>query len=358
MNINNISINNFRNLKNILIKPCDAVNVIYGENAQGKTNFIEAVWLFTGAKSFRGARDSELVSSSETVATLKTNFFLDKRNQTCEIKIEKNRTAVLNGIPLQSVSQLAGNICAIIFSPSDLNLITEGPNVRRKFLDTAICQLYPAYIDKLKVYNRALAQRNFVLKDLRYHSELSGLVEVFENNIATVGAEIIRYRNRYVERLSEFVPIIYGGFTGGKENLKIEYISNGSPDSEKFRQSLKNARKDDIITLSTSIGPHRDNVEIKINDMSIRIFGSQGQKRSAALSLKLSEAEVIKLITKQQPIALLDDVMSELDPGRQNYILNNINNRQVFITCCDPSNIKNLVGGKIFKMQDGILLNE
>jgi len=341
-----------------LVEPCDAVNVIYGENAQGKTNFIEAIWLFTGAKSFRGARDSELVLSGETAAFLKTEFYLDNRNQDCEIKIEKKRSAVLNGIPLQSVSQLAGNICAIVFSPSDLNLITDGPAVRRKFLDTAICQLYPAYIDKLKTYNRALAQRNFVLKDLKYHSELFNMVEVFENTIANVGADIIKYRIRYVERLNEFVPIIYSGFTCGKENLKIDYISTGSRDANEFYMILKNSRKDDMNTLSTSVGPHRDNLEIKINDMSIKTYGSQGQKRSAALSLKLSEAEVIKSITKQQPIALLDDVMSELDPGRQNYILNNINNRQVFITCCDPSNIKNLIGGKIFRMQDGALLNE
>lgn len=358
MNIKNISINNFRNLENVLVEPCDAVNVIYGENAQGKTNFIEAVWLFTGAKSFRGARDSELILSGHAAASLKTDFYLDNRDQNCEIKIEKNRTAVLNGIPLQSVSQLAGNICAIVFSPGDLNLITDGPAIRRKFLDTAICQLYPAYIDKLKIYNRALAQRNSLLKDLRYHSELSDMVEVFENTIATVGADIIKYRIRYVERLNEFVPGIYSGFTCGKENLNIEYISTAITDVKEFNLILKNARKDDMNTLSTSVGPHRDNLDIKINDMPIRNFGSQGQKRSAALSLKLSEAEVIKSITKQQPIALLDDVMSELDPGRQNYILNHIDNRQVFITCCDPSNIKNLVGGKVFKMHDGVLYNE
>ena len=354
MRIKSLKIENFRNIKDIQIFPSDEMNVIYGENAQGKTNIIEGIWLFTGAKSFRGAKDEELKRFSCEKARLKIEFEAQKIEKTAQIEINDKRIACLNEKPLKSVSHLAGKFNAIIFSPTDLRLLSDGPKVRRKFLDMAICQLYPTYIEILRGYTKAVTQRNKILKDFKNNSSVLPLLDVFENEIAVSGEKIIKYRLRYIEILKEFIPEIYKGISNGRENLEIEYISSNT--GENLLTDLKNSRKEDMFTYKTSVGPHRDDLEFKINGISAKNFGSQGQKRSVALSLKLAEAEILKKTTGEYPICLLDDIMSELDPKRQNFILNHIKEMQTFLSCCDPETLKNLKEGKRFQIKSGEVL--
>ena len=354
MKINCFSCRNFRNLPNIEISSFDEMNVICGENAQGKTNLLEGIWLFTGIKSFRGAKDSALLKFGCEKAELNLLFSAEGIENDAQIEIKEHRRAVFNGNKLKAPSQLAGKFNATVFSPNDLGLVRDGPAVRRRFLDIAIGQLYPNYISALKSYMRAVTQRNQIIKDYRYDGTLSVMLDIFEDEIAASGAKIADIRKKYIDRLGEFLPKVYEGLSSGKEILETEYISSAG--EENLRQALLTARKSDMYTGNTSVGPHRDDIEFKINGISARSFGSQGQKRSVALALKLAEAEVINKVNGEYPVFLLDDVMSELDPERQNYILNHIKGIQSFITCCDPSNVERLKSGKIFEMKKGRIM--
>ncbi len=350
MKVNKIKIQNFRNISDIYLEFDDEINVICGENAQGKTNIIEALWLFSGAKSFRGTKDNEYIKFGEKKAKIYTEFNMLGVENNAQIVFEDKKTAFLNEKKLSNTSSLAGKFNAVVFSPSDLTLVTDGPDKRRRFLDTAIGQLYPNYIEILRNYTRAVMQRNKIIKDYRYDKTLSVMLDVFETEIVDMGNKITEYRKRYINILNKYVSKIYSGISSGKENVEIFYVSkNKILDNE----ILKNSRQNDMFTATTSVGPHRDDIVFKINEISARNFGSQGQKRSVALSLKLAGAEVIKEISGEYPICLLDDVMSELDEGRQNYILNHIRNWQSFITCCDTSNIKNLKAGKVINIRNG-----
>ncbi len=346
---------NFRNFENEILEFDSGMNIIFGQNAQGKTNVLESLWLFTGAKSFRGSKDSELIKFDSPKAKIKLDFFDDGRDQECVINIEKSRSAVLNGVEHSSASAIAGKINAIVFSPNDLNIVKDGPVHRRKFIDTCLCQLYPKYLSSLRRYIKALDQRNSILKNLKFNPNMEEFIEDFENELALTGSEIVGYRKKYIDSINKYLPDIYKGLSDGKEDISAEYETTAGESKEEFLQALKFSRKEDMQSLSTSIGPHRDDLNIKINGISARSFGSQGQKRSAALALKLSESAVIHEITGKMPIALLDDVMSELDTSRQNYILNHIKGRQVFLTCCDIANTQGLLNGKIFKIENGKL---
>lgn len=351
MNVKNITLNNFRNIKNLSLEFDCEINVICGENAQGKTNIIEALWLFSGAKSFRNTKDTDFIKFGEKKAKIYTEYNYLGVENTAQINFEEKRTAFYNEKKLKNTSNLAGKYNAVIFTPSDLNIITDGPEKRRRFLDISIGQLYPNYIEILRSYNRAVMQRNRLLKDYRYDKTLYVMIEVFEKEICDMGNKIINYRKRYVDILKNYVNSIYYEISGGREKIVSEYINKNGENIT--LEELEKSREKDMYTASTSIGPHRDDINFNINGISARNYGSQGQKRSAALSLKLAGAEVIKEISGEYPICLLDDVMSELDENRQNYILNHIRNWQSFITCCDTSNIKNLKEGKVIKIKNG-----
>lgn len=365
MIVKRFSFEGFRNLNKNEIFPDSRMNVIYGDNAQGKTNFIEGIWMFTGAKSFRGSKDSELIGFGEKSARIDIDFFAEERNQSASISIGDKRKASLNGIEKKSASELCGSFNAVIFSPLHIKLVEEGPEGRRKFLDTAIGQIYPKYADLLRRYSRAVMQRNKALRDVKFHPDIYDLIDIFENSIAAFGGRIVRYRLRYIAALLKSAPQIYAGISGEREALSFHYAAKGFEPSEnetdnanQLLQLLRNNRDDDILAGNTSAGPHRDDMDIFIDSHPVRSFASQGQKRSTVLSLKLAEAQMLKASTGEQPIALLDDVMSELDINRQNYILNHINDWQVFLTCCDPSPLKNLFNGKVFYMENGILKEE
>ncbi|MBR2044129.1 MAG: DNA replication/repair protein RecF [Clostridia bacterium] len=351
MLVKGISAASFRNLAPFNIVPDEKMNVICGENAQGKTNLLEAVWLFTGAKSFRTNNDKELCNLEEEKCKINITFCADSIENTAEINISGRRSAVFNEKKLSSASLLAGKFCAIVFSPDDLSLISGSPEKRRRFLDVAISQIYPKYIDTLRRYTRCLAQRNYLLKEIKQGTKNEIGLEVYENELAEAGKAIIRYRIRYLELAEPFITEIYKGISSFKESFRVKYLPVCEP--ENLLKRLIETRNDDILTGFTSVGPHRDDLDFLIDELSVRSYGSQGQKRSVALALKLSEAEVLNKVTGEYPVALLDDVMSELDPARQNYVLNHISKLQVFLTCCDPANINNLSTGTVFKIEDG-----
>ena len=280
MKVNKIKIQNFRNISDIYLEFDDEINVICGENAQGKTNIIEALWFFSGAKSFRGTKDNDYIKFGEKKAKIYTEFNMLGVENNAQIVFEDKKTAFLNEKKLSNTSSLAGKFNAVVFSPSDLTLVTDGPDKRRRFLDTAIGQLYPNYIEILRNYTRAVMQRNKIIKDYRYDKTLSVMLEVFETEIVDMGNKITEYRKRYINILNKYVSKIYSGISSGKENVEIFYVSkNEILDNE----ILKNSRQNDMFTATTSVGPHRDDIVFKINEISARNFGSQGQKRSVAL---------------------------------------------------------------------------
>ncbi len=364
MEVNSIELSNFRNISSLFLDADKGVNVIYGENAQGKTNILEAIWLMTGLKSFRGSKDSEFIKFNEEISKIKLNFSDNlRKKETQLIYADKKKNILHNGVQLKTSGELVGSFYAVIFSPDHLSLIKNGPSERRRFLDTAICQLKPSYASALAHYRRALLQRNSLLKDLYLNSELYDMLEQWDIQLSKYSAIVISERLKYIKLLSSFSKEIYGGISEKKEEISIKYslsdkINENTTLEEIYNnqlRALKENIKEDLYFKSTSIGPHRDDIEILINNVSARIYGSQGQQRSCALALKLGEAEIVKKITGETPVALLDDVMSELDEKRQDYILNRINDRQVFLTCCDPSQVLRMCSGKSFLIKGGEL---
>ncbi len=353
MKVERLTLENFRNISAAQIEADSGINVFYGQNAQGKTNLLEAIWLFTGAKSFRGAKDSEFLKFGAPFCRNTIDFYAEERQQTAEMIIEKKRKVKLNGVEQASASDLAGRFTAIVFSPKDLSVISDGPRERRRLLDMAICQLYPEYIGISREYLRAVTQRNFLLKSIKYNDAAYDLLEDLEEIIAQKGAKIITYRQRYIKEICKYLSEIYCGISAHREEMVCGYETAASEDIGQFKEALRQARREDLKTYTTSVGPHRDDLAVQIDGLAARTYGSQGQRRSAALALKLAEAEVINSITGERPVALLDDVMSELDEKRQNYILNHIKNWQVFITCCELHSVDRLQKGKAFYVQNG-----
>lgn len=364
MRVLSVKFENYRNLKNDIIQPCEGVNIIYGDNAQGKTNLLEAIWLFCGGHSFRSSKDSETIKWDKDYARLEMRFFGQEREQTAKILINSGKKQVeINGVEKKSAAALIEKFCAVVFSPEHLNLIKRGPSQRRKFIDSAICRekLQNAVI--LSKYNRVLVQRNSLLKDIYRRPSLEETLSVWDEPLIMNGAMLIKKRMDYVEMLSQRAKNYHNGISKNSENLEINYVSSieakisDSTDeiAEKFRKKLEDNRKDDIRTGITNFGPHRDDIEILINGKNTRAFGSQGQQRSAVLSLKLAEASVLKERMGEEPVILLDDVLSELDSKRQDFLLNELKDCQVFITCCEKSNKEQLRNGKIFLLNNGVV---
>lgn len=371
MRVDSLSIRDYRNIERIEFTPSPGVNVIFGENAQGKTNLLEAIWLFTGLRSFRGSKERELKRFETEGAKLSMAFHNDVRDMTADIVITDKKTASLGGLPYGPSTKLVGEFLAVIFAPQHLDLIKGGPAERRKFINQALCQLKPGYAKALTQFNRAMQQRNQLLKDAIYHSELYDTLDIWDDRFCTFGAQVISERMKYLDDLRPFLDEFYSGISGGRETISIDYSAGAGDTSHSFSSEdpavikeelqalLKAHRREDSFAGFTTVGPHRDDLVVKLDGISAKSFGSQGQQRSCALSLKMSEASVIGSLTGKQPVALLDDVMSELDAGRQDYILNHIDGWQVFITCCEPSSIllsKQSESGKLFEVSGGRLV--
>lgn len=364
MKVKSLHFENFRNLKDNTVIPSDRVNVIYGENANGKTNLLEALWLFCGGHSFRGAKENELICFEKDFFRLKMEFESGDREQTAEIFFDQNKKIIrINEVEKNSSSYLTEVFSAVVFSPEHLSLIKQGPTVRRRFLDAAICQQRIRYASLLSQYNRIINQRNALLKDINKNKDLKDTLFIWDDSMSVVGAQIIKERFEYIRQMRETAKKYHSGISGEKEKLDIICQCTAKAEEndsiEVIRDKLKNAflssRHEDYHTGYTSVGPHRDDIEIKINGISARRFGSQGQQRSAVLSMKLSEAELLYRKNGERPVILLDDVLSELDNSRQDFLLNKVEDYQVFVTCCEESNKEQLKKGKVFYVNDGII---
>lgn len=360
MFVTSLSAEGYRNLIKTQFSPSSQINVIYGDNAQGKSNLLEAIWIFTGGRSFRGAKDAELVRFQDEKAALRLGFFAAGREQEAQLFIENGRRrAVINGVTQKSPAALVGRFCATIFSPDHLSFIKDGPSERRKFLDAAICQIKPSFATSITRYNKIISQRNTLLKELYKKPYLADTLDSWNEAAAAAGAVIIKERRRYLELLKPEAEALYQGISDQKEQLSLCYqcsfpCQDGDYEAA-FRKALQEGKESDLRAGITTAGPHRDDLTIQINQNSARSFGSQGQQRSAILALKLSEAAVLRNALGENPVILLDDVLSELDSHRQDYLLNHIRDFQVFITCCDPTAVFRMIGGRSFQMAKGVL---
>lgn len=333
MIVKSLELNHFRNYKTLIIDFDKGTNIIYGNNAQGKTNILEAIYLSGTTKSHKGSKDRDMIRFGSDESHIR--IFIEKQAKQFQIDIhlKKNRSKgiAINQIPIRKASELFGILNIVFFSPEDLNIIKNGPLERRRFMDMELCQLDKIYLDHLAKYNKVLNHRNKLLKDIYYHPDLKDTLCVWDIQLMEYGRKIIERRNLFVSQLNEIVSKIHYNITGGKEEILLSY--EPSVKEEFYEQELKRVYEKDLKYGQTTIGPHRDDMSFLIQGIDIRKFGSQGQQRTSALSLKLSEIELVKKVTNETPVLLLDDVLSELDSSRQNYLLDNIKNTQTIITC-------------------------
>lgn len=361
MYIKSLELNNFRNYNNLNISFENDTNILYGDNAQGKTNILESIYLAATTKSHKGNKDKEVIMFDHEEAHIKLIVIKQNVPLRIDMHLKKNKTKgiAINGIPIKRASELFGTLNVVFFSPEDLNIIKNGPSERRRFIDMELCQLDKIYVHNLITYNKILNQRNKLLKDIGYtnhRTDLINTLDILDIQLARYGKEIINRRERFILELNHIICKIHSKITDEKENLVIRYEPNLSGNNIKEKavngsaadknhikenvmgknliyQSLIHNRDKDLKLGSTSIGPHRDDIGFYNYDMDIRKFGSQGQQRTAALSLKLSEIELVRQVIKDVPILLLDDVLSELDSSRQKHLLDSIDNVQTIITC-------------------------
>lgn len=341
MYIKEIKLNNFRNYKQLDLNLNKNINIIYGNNAQGKTNILESIFLCSFGKSFRTTKEKEMIMFNEN--NLIVEIFYQKKDRDGKIKIEigEKKQIYLNGVKIKKLSELLGNINIVIFTPDDINIVKDGPANRRRFLDMMIGQLRPNYVYNLNMYIKTIEQRNNYLRQIREENKPEEMLEIWDEKLADYGEKIFNYRNEFIEKISKKINKIHGEITDDKEKLKIEYVSN-CENKEDYLKLLKERRKLDIIKGFTTKGVHRDDFMIYINDKEVSTYGSQGQNRTVILSLKLSELNVVYEEIGEYPILLLDDFMSELDEERRKNFLNNIKNTQVILTGTEKIDLHDL----------------
>lgn len=349
--IEKILLKNFRNYDCEAINFSKDLNIIYGQNAQGKTNIIEAVFLCASGRSHRTSKDAELVNIKNSGFSILLELQKNEGNKTIGIEYERGKKKVIkiNEIPVKKIGNLMGNLLAVIFSPEDILIIKEGPSQRRRFIDITLCQLKPSYFYDLQQYNKTLLQRNTLLKEIQHQRNLMDTLEVWDYKLAELSSRIMLIRDQFIKRLCEISKNIHLKLTDNIENMQIKYspsvkvneLSDVNDLKEELVRQIYKVRAYELKRCTTLIGPHRDDYEIVLNDMNLKMFGSQGQQRTAVLSLKLAQIEIIRNETGENPVLLLDDVMSELDFSRREFLLDNIKNIQTFITCTDKELFEN-----------------
>lgn len=360
MIIKSLELENFRNYEQAKIEFSKGVNILYGDNAQGKTNILEAVYVGATARSHRAGRDREMIRFGEEEAHIK--YFVEKRGITdrIDMHLKKSRAKgiAFNGVPLRRASELFGMANVVFFSPEDLNIIKEGPAERRRFMDMELCQMDKVYMNHLSNYNKVVMQRNKLLKELEFHEDYRDTLQVWDMQLVRYGSEIIKRRQAFVSQLEGIIKKIHSGITRGKEEISVTYEANVA--AESFERELEKGRARDLKARVSLTGPHRDDLAFRVGDMDIRTFGSQGQQRTAALSLKLAEIEIVRLRIGDCPVLLLDDVLSELDAGRQEKLLDSISGVQTLLTCTGVDEfVKNRFPvNKIFRVTQGTIISE
>mgnify|MGYP002673162980 FL=1 len=355
MIIKSLELANFRNYEELNISFDKGTNILYGDNAQGKTNILEAIYVSATTKSHKGSKDKEIINFDKEEAHIRT--YLEKENVETRVDMHlrknKSKGIAIDGQKIKKAADLMGLLNVVFFSPEDLSIIKDGPAERRRFADMELCQLDSFYLYNLNHYNKIIGQRNKLLKDMYFQPELKETLNIWDSQLVSFGSKIIERREQFVKQLGDIIFDIHKKLSGGKEELVIAYEPDVS--IEDFEKQMKYNQDKDIRLKQTTTGPHRDDFSFVVNGVDIRKYGSQGQQRTAALSLKLSEIKLVKKISKDTPVLLLDDVLSELDSNRQNYLLNSIGNIQTIITCTGLDEFINnrFEINKIFKVTNG-----
>lgn len=360
MFIKSLKLKNYRNYDLLNLTFDSNTNILYGDNAQGKTNVLEALYLSGTTKSHRGTKDRDLIQFDHEESHIETIVEKNGIDFQIDMHLKKNhpKGIAINKIPIRKASELFGIIHFVFFSPEDLNVIKEGPSGRRRVIDLELSQLDKVYLSNLYNYNRIINQRNSLLKEISYNENLIDTLDIWDMQLVEYGEKIIERRKEFIKDVNEIISNIHYKLTGGKEKISLSYESSISDMS--LEEAVKKYRERDIRFKNTSVGPHRDDLCFKTGDLDIRKFGSQGQQRTAALSLKLSEIELVKRVIRDTPILLLDDVLSELDKHRQNYLLDSIHDIQTVITCTGLDEFVNhrFSINKIFHVKNGTVTKE
>ncbi len=355
MIIKSLELADYRNYDSLHIDFSEGTNILYGDNAQGKTNILEAIYLSATTKSHKGSKDGDIINFKKEEAHIRT--YLEKED--IEIKVDihlrksKSKGIAIDGQKIKKAAELLGLLNVVFFSPEDLSIIKNGPSERRRFADMELCQLDQFYLYNLNHYNKIVNQRNKLLKDMYFNPSLRDTLNIWDSQLVSFGSKIIERRKLFVEQLNDIIYDIHKKLSGDREELVINYEPNVL--IEDYEKSLLVSQEKDIKLKQTTVGPHRDDFSFLVGDIDIRKFGSQGQQRTAALSLKLSEIELVKKMTNDNPVLLLDDVLSELDSNRQNYLLSTIGNIQTIITCTGLDEFVNnrFEINKIFHIENG-----
>ena len=338
MYIQKLKLENFRNYENQEIEFDKNVNIIYGDNAQGKTNILESIFICSLGKSFRTNKEKELINKEKDFAKIEMISSKEDRDIRINFEIKEKKKFNINGIPAKRTSEILGKNYIVLFTPEDISILKNEPSKRRRFLNIMISQLRPMYVHLLNQYNKTIEQRNIYLKQIKYEGKSISNLDIWDEQIVELGTKIYDYRKEFIEKINEKIYDIHLKTTENKEQIKIKYISNIE---KNYLESLKKNRNSDIQKGYTQIGIHRDDFEIFINDNPVSIYGSQGQKRTTIISLKLAESNVIYDEIGERPVILLDDFMSELDKKRIQGLFENIKENQVIITCTDSFKINN-----------------
>lgn len=360
MIIKSLELENFRNYKDLKLEFDKGVNILYGDNAQGKTNILEAIYVSATTKSHKNSKDKEIINFDAEEAHIKT--YLDKegleRRVDMHLRKAKSKGIAIDKVRIKKAIELIGLLNIVFFSPEDLSIIKNSPAERRKFVNMELCQLDQSYMYSLNQYNKIIDQRNKLLKEIAFNSDLKETLGIWDMQLVSYGKSIIERRELFVEQLNEIINGIHKKLTGDKEDMIIKYCPCCTKDN--LENEIKNSLYKDIKIKSTSVGPHKDDFAFISNGIDLKIYGSQGQQRTAALSLKLAEIEIVKQIAKDKPVLLLDDVLSELDSNRQNQLLDSIGDIQTIITCTGLEDFVNnrFSIDKIYKVVNGVVTNE
>lgn len=359
MNIDSLELLNFRNYERENFHFDPETNVLFGDNAQGKTNVLEGIYLCSTTRSHKGSKDREMIRINQNDAHLRMFVIKDGIRHKIDVHLKKNKAKgiAVDGVPVKKSGELLGISNVVFFSPEDLGIIQNGPEARRKFIDMELCQLDKMYLFHLTKYKHVLRQRNELLKQISINSELLDTLDIWNSKLVEYGTYVIRARREFTEKLNGYIKDIHKSLTGGKENIELNYEPNVSEDG--FEQKILMEEQKDLFTKTTNAGPHRDDLSFFSEEKDLRKFGSRGQQRTGALSLKLTEIRIVEEKTGEKPILLLDDVLSELDRKRQNYLLEHIKGIQTIITCTGLEEfIKNGINiQKTFEIVSGTVKN-
>ncbi len=360
MIIKSIELANYRNYDSLQLAFDKGVNILYGDNAQGKTNILEAIYLSATTKSHKGSKDKEIIQFQQQESHIRSMIEKNSLEYRIDMHLRQYKTKgiAINGQKIKKASELIGLLNVVFFSPEDLAIIKNGPSERRRFIDMELCQLDKTYLYNLNQYNKILNNRNKLLRDIMFSPSLKDTLDIWDEQLVYYGTQIIQRRADFIEMLNDIIYDIHRKLSGEREELSVSYEADTK--AELLEAKVAANRERDLKFCQTSSGPHKDDCCFKIADCDIRKFGSQGQQRTAALSLKLAEIELVKRVTKDTPVLLLDDVLSELDSNRQNHLLDSIGDIQTIITCTGLNEFINnrFEVNKIFKVTAGTVTSE